>query len=1161
MTDSRHHKILSILVGVLSVLGYGVFVFAAQLPALTPPPPGGYAAGDSILEPGCAPTTVDCFQNIGSGWSLTGDTGTDGGTTNFIGTTDAADFVIKVNGVEIGRFGQSSNMEFGNYNDGMLIGPDGNGNTKVTASGIGAMAWGGSMGNYDYPYASGPLATAWGVATKATDYFATAWGDRTQAIAENATSFGTNTTASGTDATAWGEGTTASSGTATAFGQGTTASGMASTAFGNNTYARSFYETAFGSYNVDYTPVASMFSMNTADRLLSIGNGQGPFGIYSGFETYHNAYTLWKDGSFAYNDDNFQNDNPGTEQNMFYFNYGNHDGLGATQTKRAIRLGSAKNNEWDINDALVGDYSIAIGFADVMYGGPKASGEGSIVIGAGKSYAQATGTHAVSIGTAGLASGSSSFAFDGIASGDGSFSFGGNSSGFESAAFNATSSGEFSFAAGLGVEAFSSYEQSFGTYNTVYVPMVTSYTDRNPQDRLFTIGNGDGDPFDGTSMGVWDDTSDAFTILKNGITGIGYDNLETTTSSALLQVNGDILSSALLNCGVITTDANGLFTCSSGGGLIGSTAGVVSNPTAGVTSEAWLGHLAGTNSASKEKTVFIGEEAGNGATNANSSRFIGYQAGMNALNASQSTFMGEESGYGATNAIHSFFSGYRSGYAASSAEYSNFVGLYAGYGASGASASNFFGHAAGFNASAASNSFFAGTSAGNAATSATQSTFIGRNAGYQAVNASYSNFIGNEAGYQGTWASTANFFGYQAGYAANNTAGSNFLGSAAGKNATNAGNSNFLGTNAGLSASGAGSANFFGFGAGYTATNAQYSNFLGQSAGYLATNAYNSNFFGLNAGNGATNASNSIFIGENTGIGDTVNNTGSTSNFSIVIGSASSTGGFSNSIALGQNVSNTATNQFMIGSGLRPIDSTRINGSASTQCTITTGTGIACTSDERVKTNIADLASSTLDTLLQVRTVTYNWLENPSGKRQVGFLAQNLEQYFPDVVDTDKDGMKSVYYAQLTPIIVEAVRELNVKIEGIATVQSASFMNALRNWFGDAGNGISTMYAKVFRGDRIETNELCVGQVCVTSEQFLNLVQGSGSSGGQGQGQIPSPTPIPDANPGSGDSNSGGDTQGTGGDVVPDGGDTSPDNQPEQGGEESNQGTDPVPTE
>ncbi|MCC6520767.1 tail fiber domain-containing protein, partial [Candidatus Nomurabacteria bacterium] len=317
------------------------------------------------------------------------------------------------------------------------------------------------------------------------------------------------------------------------------------------------------------------------------------------------------------------------------------------------------------------------------------------------------------------------------------------------------------------------------------------------------------------------------------------------------------------------------------------------------------------------------------------------------------------------------------------------------------------------------------------------------------------------------------------------------------------GNNVFLGADTGDGATGVYGSTFIGPFAGTNATNAYSSSFIGISAGNDATNASGSIFAGESAGRLAVNASSSIFIGNNAGVADTVDNTNDVTDYSILIGNNTSTGGFSNSIAIGAFTTNTASNQFMIGAAGRPIDTTRINGSSSTQCTITTGTGIACTSDERVKTNIVDLNESTLDTLMNVRTVTYNWLQNSTGKQQIGFLAQNLEPLFPQLVETDKDGMKSVYYAQMTPILTKAVQELNLKLTTIDTFtfeDTGGFAERLRQFFESTTNGIRTIFVK-----EVQTDKLCVGTTCVTESQLQQLLNQLGQSG-----SAPTPAPEPE---------------------------------------------------
>lgn len=97
-------------------------------------------------------------------------------------------------------------------------------------------------------------------------------------------------------------------------------------------------------------------------------------------------------------------------------------------------------------------------------------------------------------------------------------------------------------------------------------------------------------------------------------------------------------------------------------------------------------------------------------------------------------------------------------------------------------------------------------------------------------------------------------------------------------------------------------------------------------------------------------------------------------------------------------------------------------------------------SDARAKTNICTL-SKTKDSLLQLRPVSYNWLESASitsesndsttyiangsdrTKKQYGFLAQEVEEVFPEVVFTDEGGAKFINYIALIPILVETLQE------------------------------------------------------------------------------------------------------------------------------------------
>lgn len=83
-------------------------------------------------------------------------------------------------------------------------------------------------------------------------------------------------------------------------------------------------------------------------------------------------------------------------------------------------------------------------------------------------------------------------------------------------------------------------------------------------------------------------------------------------------------------------------------------------------------------------------------------------------------------------------------------------------------------------------------------------------------------------------------------------------------------------------------------------------------------------------------------------------------------------------------------------------------------------------SDIKLKENIASLSDSLVKTI-SLRGVNFN-LKGGS-KKQIGFIAQDVENILPEAVYTDSDGYKSIAYDRLTAVLAEAVKELNQKVE------------------------------------------------------------------------------------------------------------------------------------
>ncbi len=80
-------------------------------------------------------------------------------------------------------------------------------------------------------------------------------------------------------------------------------------------------------------------------------------------------------------------------------------------------------------------------------------------------------------------------------------------------------------------------------------------------------------------------------------------------------------------------------------------------------------------------------------------------------------------------------------------------------------------------------------------------------------------------------------------------------------------------------------------------------------------------------------------------------------------------------------------------------------------------------SDVRLKENITDV-SPQLSDLLQLRIVHFNRIDDPTKRKQVGLIAQEVEQVKPGLVEEGEGGYKGVKYSLLTPMLVKSVQEI-----------------------------------------------------------------------------------------------------------------------------------------
>ena len=195
-----------------------------------------------------------------------------------------------------------------------------------------------------------------------------------------------------------------------------------------------------------------------------------------------------------------------------------------------------------------------------------------------------------------------------------------------------------------------------------------------------------------------------------------------------------------------------------------------------------------------------------------------------------------------------------------------------------------------------------------------------------------------------------------------------------------------------------------------------------------------------------------------------------------------------------------------------------------------TESATACSlSSIRWKENVRELDYG-LDEVLRLRPVLYD-LKPQYGiaKDQPGFIAEEAEDVVPRLVSYDAQGLPTGFdYPKLTAVLVKAVQEQNIKLEDFATTTDTTTLLAASGYDGFAGAselvrsavaGVAdiadaglkrlntAIYAAVGMFDtliserltvtqadieeariaRLETQELCVGSVCVLESDFLEV--------------------------------------------------------------------------
>jgi len=467
--------------------------------------------------------------------------------------------------------------------------------------------------------------------------------------------------------------------------------------------------------------------------------------------------------------------------------------------------------------------------------------------------------------------------------------------------------------------------------------------------------------------------------------------------------------------------------------------------------------------------------------------FVGYQAGaasqVTIASGNNNHFVGYQAGAANTTGFFNYFSGYQAGQANTTGNYGHFVGVQAGQRNTTGFANHFNGLFSGLSNTTGSQNQYTGTSSGYSNTTGSFNYFSGYQSGYANTTGSNNQFSGYQAGFSNNTGIENHFVGYQAGLV--NTRGiyNQFSGFKSGVSNTTGNQNHFEGYESGASNS-TGIANmFFGYQSGYANTTGSGNWAFGFLAGPTTGNLDNAGALGYLAKVSQNNSlvlggtgSNAVQVGIGTpapaarlhvyGAGPTIlrvqssdgfgtagldfwsNPQGSQSEWRPVALRSADAGNFTGQLVFYTNGTGYADRQAgveqmrLVNGGLA-IGTTAVGGyRLYVNGAVGATGGFFNTSDARLKTAIRPLTGAlALVQALHGRRYRWNALGVARGgtadREQVGLLAQELVRVLPELVSTGPDGYQAVNYAQLAPVLIEAIKEQQQQVETLKSQVAA----------------------------------------------------------------------------------------------------------------------------
>nr|MBC8399348.1 tail fiber domain-containing protein [Flavobacteriales bacterium] len=126
-------------------------------------------------------------------------------------------------------------------------------------------------------------------------------------------------------------------------------------------------------------------------------------------------------------------------------------------------------------------------------------------------------------------------------------------------------------------------------------------------------------------------------------------------------------------------------------------------------------------------------------------------------------------------------------------------------------------------------------------------------------------------------------------------------------------------------------------------------------------------------------------------------------------------------------------------SGTSNVYATAMNQYVNTNSTVLFGTVRSTSdvvayysSDERLKDNMSPLQGA-LDNVTKLNGYEFDWNSNQIIYKghDIGVNAQEIQKFYPELVETRQDGYLAIKYEKLVAVLISAIKELNNKVDNL----------------------------------------------------------------------------------------------------------------------------------